>query len=103
MDDAATAAVAALGVESGVYNVVDDEPLRFREYAEAVGQALVASSANVAGEARLGGALARRSGIAPRGEPTLPAPPPVGRRRAPSARQQLPAVVREIVGLLAAA
>ncbi len=36
VDDAATAAVAALGVNSGVYNVVDDDPLRFR-YVAAVG------------------------------------------------------------------
>jgi nucleoside-diphosphate-sugar epimerase len=34
VDDAAAAAVAALGVDSGVYNVVDDGPLRFREYVE---------------------------------------------------------------------
>lgn len=40
VDDAATAAVAALAVPSGVYNVVDDEPLRFREYVEVVGRSL---------------------------------------------------------------
>ncbi|MGH7287379.1 MAG: NAD-dependent epimerase/dehydratase family protein [Myxococcota bacterium] len=40
VDDAATAAVASLDVESGVYNVVDDEPLRFREYVEVVGSSL---------------------------------------------------------------
>jgi nucleoside-diphosphate-sugar epimerase len=37
VDDAATASVAALGAASGVYNVVDDAPLRFREYVEAFG------------------------------------------------------------------
>jgi len=37
VDDAATAAVAALRVNSGVYNVVDDEPLPFRDYVAAVG------------------------------------------------------------------
>lgn len=31
-DDAAAAVVAALGVPAGTYNVVDDEPLRRREY-----------------------------------------------------------------------
>lgn len=31
-DDAATAAVAALGVPAGIYNVVDDEPLRRAEF-----------------------------------------------------------------------
>jgi len=36
VDDAAAASVAALGVPSGVYNVVDDEPLRYRGYVEAV-------------------------------------------------------------------
>jgi len=40
VDDAAAAAVAALAVASGVYNVVDDEPLRCREYAAAVGAGL---------------------------------------------------------------
>jgi nucleoside-diphosphate-sugar epimerase len=33
VDDAAAAAVAALEVPGGVYNVVDDEPLRMRDYA----------------------------------------------------------------------
>jgi nucleoside-diphosphate-sugar epimerase len=40
VDDAAGAAVAALDVDSGVYNVVDDEPLRYRQYAEALGAGL---------------------------------------------------------------
>ncbi|HEY2386781.1 MAG TPA: NAD-dependent epimerase/dehydratase family protein [Candidatus Binatia bacterium] len=40
VDDAATASVAALSVSSGVYNVVDDEPLRYREYVEAVAGAV---------------------------------------------------------------
>jgi nucleoside-diphosphate-sugar epimerase len=35
VDDAATAVVAALGAPAGVYNVVDDEPLTRREYADA--------------------------------------------------------------------
>ena len=33
-DDAASAVVAALGLPAGIYNVVDDEPLRRREYFE---------------------------------------------------------------------
>ena len=37
VDDAATAAVASLDAASGVYNVADDEPLRFREYVEGLG------------------------------------------------------------------
>ena len=37
-DDAATAVVAALAVRSGVYNVVDDEPLRRREYFAALAE-----------------------------------------------------------------
>src|SRR5262249_4633404 len=40
VDDAATAAVAALHVDSGVYNVVDDEPVRFRQYAETLAASL---------------------------------------------------------------
>jgi len=39
-DDAATAVVAALGARPGVYNVVDDEPVRHREYADAFAAAL---------------------------------------------------------------
>ena len=40
VDDAAAAAVVALDVPTGVYNVVDDEPLRFREYAQAIAGAV---------------------------------------------------------------
>lgn len=36
VDDAASAAVAALNAPSGIYNVADDEPLRFRDYARAI-------------------------------------------------------------------
>jgi nucleoside-diphosphate-sugar epimerase len=39
-DDAATAVVAALEVPAGTYNVVDDEPLRHREYVDALALAL---------------------------------------------------------------
>ena len=38
-DDAATAAVAALALPSGAYNVTDDEPLRRRDWAEALARA----------------------------------------------------------------
>jgi len=39
-DDAATAVVAALGVPAGIYNVVDDEPLRRREFFGSMAAAL---------------------------------------------------------------
>jgi nucleoside-diphosphate-sugar epimerase len=39
-DDAATAVVAALGIGAGIYNVVDDEPLRRREYFAALADIL---------------------------------------------------------------
>lgn len=39
-DDAATAALAALRVPAGVYNVVDDEPVTRREYVDTLAQAL---------------------------------------------------------------
>ena len=39
-DDAATAVVAALGAASGVYNVVDDEPLTRRDHFDALARAL---------------------------------------------------------------
>jgi nucleoside-diphosphate-sugar epimerase len=40
VDDGATAAVAALQAPTGVYNVADDEPLRMRDYAKAITDAL---------------------------------------------------------------
>lgn len=39
-DDAASAAVAALGVPAGIYNVVDDEPLRRAEFARVIADSL---------------------------------------------------------------
>jgi 2-alkyl-3-oxoalkanoate reductase len=39
-DDAASAAVAALGVPAGIYNVADDEPLRRAEFAAVVAASL---------------------------------------------------------------
>jgi nucleoside-diphosphate-sugar epimerase len=39
VDDAAAAAVAALNAPAGVYNVTDDEPLRMRDYAQAITEA----------------------------------------------------------------
>ena len=39
-DDTASAAVAALGVEGGIYNVADDEPLRRREFFNVVAESL---------------------------------------------------------------
>lgn len=39
MADAATGVVAALGVPAGTYNVVDDDPLTKREYADALARA----------------------------------------------------------------
>jgi nucleoside-diphosphate-sugar epimerase len=43
-DDAAAAVVAALGVPAGLYNVGDDEPVRRREYFDALAAALGARS-----------------------------------------------------------
>lgn len=39
-EDAAAAVIAALDVPAGIYNVVDDEPLRRRDYANALAAAL---------------------------------------------------------------
>jgi nucleoside-diphosphate-sugar epimerase len=39
-DDAAAAVVAALELPAGIYNVVDDRPLRRREYFDSLAQAL---------------------------------------------------------------
>lgn len=58
-DDAATAVVVALGLDEGVYNVVDDEPLTRREFAESLAQALGVPAPKFAPAwiARLGGSL----------------------------------------------
>jgi len=45
VDDAAAAVAASLGLPSGEYNIVDDEPLTAREYAAAVTGALGAGRA----------------------------------------------------------
>jgi len=39
VDDAAAAVVAALDAPAGTYNVTDDQPVRFREYAQALADA----------------------------------------------------------------
>jgi nucleoside-diphosphate-sugar epimerase len=96
VDDAAAAAVAALDVGSGVYNVVDDDPLRFREYAQAVAGAaprlrLPAWLVRVImGEGSHVTLLSRR--ISNRTFQAAAAWKP----RVPSAREGLPAAVREI-------
>lgn len=58
-DDAATAAVAALGVPAGIYNVADDEPLRRVEFAAivAAGIGVPPPSPQPAWMARLMGSL----------------------------------------------
>ena len=43
-DDAAAAVVAALGVPPGAYNVADDDPMRRRDYADALASAFGLSS-----------------------------------------------------------
>src|SRR5262249_56000374 len=54
VDDAAAAAVASLDARAGAYNVTDDQPVRFREYAEALADAVGFGWAG-----RLPGAVAR--------------------------------------------
>jgi nucleoside-diphosphate-sugar epimerase len=39
-DDAASAVLAAVGAPAGIYNVVDDEPLTRRDYADALGRSV---------------------------------------------------------------
>jgi nucleoside-diphosphate-sugar epimerase len=58
-DDAATAAMAALGARAGIYNVTDDEPLRRREYVDVLAAAIGVPSPKLppAWLARLGGSL----------------------------------------------
>jgi 2-alkyl-3-oxoalkanoate reductase len=58
-DDAATAAVAALGVPAGIYNVADDEPLRRAEFMAVVaaGEGVPAPGPQPAWMGRLMGSL----------------------------------------------
>ncbi len=63
VDDAATAAVAALAAPSGVYDVVDDEPVTRRAYAAAL-----ASAAGRRRAVRVPGRLGRFAG--PQGRAT---------------------------------
>jgi len=49
LDDAAQSVLAALGVEAGIYNVGDDEPLRRYEYSAALASALGVPPPEVAG------------------------------------------------------
>ncbi|HEY7472883.1 MAG TPA: NAD(P)H-binding protein [Gemmatimonadota bacterium] len=58
-DDAATAVVAALGLDEGVYNVVDDAPLTRREFADSLAEALGVPTTRFAPAwiVRLGGSL----------------------------------------------
>jgi nucleoside-diphosphate-sugar epimerase len=60
-DDAATAVVAALRLPSGIYNVADDQPLRHREYVDALADAIGAPHPWIAPAwvAMLGGATLR--------------------------------------------
>lgn len=103
VDDAASAAVAALDAPSGAYNVADDEPLRFREYAEAIG-----TSVGVAPRLRLPAWLVKA--LFGEGSHVFLVSRRLSNRRfraaanwkprATSARRELPAVVREIAGQL---
>lgn len=60
-DDAAAAVVAALSLPAGIYNVSDDEPLRRREYVDALALALEVAPPKLppAWVIALGGSLAR--------------------------------------------
>lgn len=60
-DDAASAALAALDLEAGAYNVVDDEPLRHREFVDSLADALGVSHPRMlpAWLAKFSGSLAR--------------------------------------------
>ncbi len=60
-DDAAAAVVAALRVPAGIYNVTDDQPLRHREFVDALADAIGAKHPRLppAVLANLGGSLGR--------------------------------------------
>ena len=100
-DDAASAVVAALGVPAGAYNVADDEPLRRREYFDALATALGAPSprllpAWLAGlMGPLGETLARSLRISNRKLRTASGWAP----QYPSVREGWRAVLREVPGV----
>ena len=60
-DDAAAAVVAALAIPAGIYNVADDQPLRHREFVDALADAIGARHPRLAPAvlANLGGSLGR--------------------------------------------
>ena len=60
-DDAASAVAAALSLPAGIYNVTDDEPLRHRDFVDAIARAIGAAPPRLfpAWLAELGGSLAR--------------------------------------------
>ena len=60
-DDAASAVAAALSLPAGVYNVADDEPLRHRDFVDAIAHAIGAAPPRLlpAWLAQIGGSLAR--------------------------------------------
>jgi nucleoside-diphosphate-sugar epimerase len=60
-DDAAAAVVAALAVPAGIYNVADDQPLRHREFVDALADAIGARHPRLAPAvlANLGGSVGR--------------------------------------------
>jgi nucleoside-diphosphate-sugar epimerase len=60
-DDAATAVVAALSLPAGVYNVADDEPLRHRDFVDAIARAAGAAPPRLlpAWLTAVGGSLAK--------------------------------------------
>lgn len=97
-DDAAAAVVAALDARAGVYNVVEDEPVRRREYFDSLAEVLGVAPPKIAPAwmAHLGGSLGemltRSLRISNRKlrQETGWAP------KYPSVREGWPAVVREI-------
>jgi nucleoside-diphosphate-sugar epimerase len=60
-DDAATAVATALSLPAGVYNVADDEPLRHRDFVDALAHAVGAAPPRLfpAWVTQIGGSLAR--------------------------------------------
>lgn len=97
-DDAAMAVAASLSMPAGIYNVVDDEPLRHRDYVDILAAALGAPSPRLPPEwlapvfGSLGEMLARSQRISNRklrsASPWRPA--------LPSLREGWPAVVAEL-------
>lgn len=97
-DDAAAAVVAALGLRPGIYNVVDDEPLRRREYYDSLAAAIGVSPPRYAPTwlARFAGSVGETLSRSQRITNRRLKDESAWRPRWPSARAAWPSIVHQV-------